>query len=169
MIPKVYVAFGAFALAASAAYGLVQYGRALERADNNALVAAAVEEALQEQTALQAQMTAVVDHYYETIQVSREYSNRLQSTINELRGQRDASGCETGVHATALPAVYRVFNEAADHPALPDAVGTRVPDAAGDGFDAIQACFEERHHYALRVVVLQDVIKQAPCIKIGEH
>lgn len=163
-IPKRALVVGGIIIIAGACVFLADrngYHRAV--AKYNAEAAQAADEAKRKQAEQQKALTAVTDEYYKAIEGQRDITRRLDAYKKKLRGQPDDQACNKRIHGSVLPAVYRMFNEAADHPDLPTTIGTRQPDAAGDGLEAIQACFEERHRYAIQVNTLQGIIRQSDC------
>jgi hypothetical protein len=130
-------------------------------------VAAVAEHAKDQQASLQAELTRAVDKYYLSKETSQAHSAALQSTINKLRGERHGKCDENGTTRTVLPAIYRVFNQAADHPDLSAAIGSRIPDAEADGLDAVQYSVTEYNRIALQANALIEIIESSPCFISG--
>jgi len=163
-IPQRLLVAGGIAAACAALLFLADrngYSRAV--AKYSAEAAQAAEDAKQDQAAQQAKIIAVNDALQKALERNRATAQRLERTKEKLREQDHAHTSDRTIHGTVLPAVYRMFNAAADHPDLPAADGSRIPDAAGDGLDAIQACFQERHRYGLQLNALQQIIRTSDC------
>ena len=141
------------------------YNRAIAKV--NAETAKVIEKAKAQQAESQQAITQVVDQYYMAIEGRQALQDRLTQYKAQLRGQTDAPACENSDNGTVLPAIYRMYNAAADHPDLPEAVGARLPDAAGDGLDAIQFAVESRHAEAIKVNALQKLMRESGCFIIN--
>jgi hypothetical protein len=151
-------------VACAGLYGAFAYGKSVERAENNARVAAAVEAAKKKQAKDQKSVNDLADQYYQAVEKNVEIASNLNKLKAELRKTRNAPPPECNPFLPpVVPAIYRMFNQATSHPDLPQAVGTRVPDEAGDGLDAVQYCGTEAARLAIKVNALQGVIRQSEC------
>ena len=140
------------------------YNRAIAKV--NAQTAIVIEQAKKEQAETQAALTDVVDKYYQAVSGQMAESKRLERIKQQIRGQPHAACKENSTDGTMLPSIYRMFNAAADHRDLPAAIGSRFPDDARDGLDAIQYAITDRHRLGVKVTALQKIIKKSGCFVI---
>ena len=156
-----------------AVFGAGHYtGTMNERLENEKAFAKMMQIVQEQQAALQAEINTVTDNYHQALKAGEiqnaqveDYKTMLRREIAEAKAQQcEGQDSSDIVHTgpVKLAAHYRLFNEAADHPELSGAVGSRIPDEAGDGLDAIQACLRERHELALQLNHLINVIKIFP-------
>lgn len=140
------------------------YNRAIKAVNAEAAVAA--KDAKDKQAADQKAINDLAGQFYESTEQLHKKTTELNSLKNRLRRSyaepKPDCFCRPG---DVMPAVYRMFNEAADNPDLPQLVGTVKPDDAGDGLEAIQRAVTEYNKVAIQLNTLQDVVKSSECFE----
>lgn len=106
---------------------------------------------------------------HDTQQELHDYKAELRSEQQKRRTTHDSTDCNCEARpppaepVDVLPAVYRMFNRAIQHPDLPENQRRQPPDAAGDGLDAVQYCGQESARLAIKVNTLQGIIRSSSC------
>jgi hypothetical protein len=160
-IPKpVLVAAGVIVLAVGILWMAYQKGYDSAVADYSVEAAKAADRAKEKQAEKQAEVNDYADKYYQALQRERERDNEINDTKRRFRALATANDS-----CVADLAHYRLFNEAADNPDLPENRRTRLIDEEADGLDAIQYSVDEYNAVAGQVNALIDIIEVSECFQ----
>lgn len=159
MVGKIYVAGIAVALVAAAGYGLIQYGRALERADNNEIIAELQSKNIElgriinklesEKADATRRIQLAEKERINAIQTADHQTSRINSLESQLHGiireqrKADAKKPDLGPVRILLTATTeRVWNEARSSDRLTTSESTgvlqkRLPAVTGDDINGL--------------------------------
>lgn len=153
-IPKhILVAGGIIVLFCLALYLADKNGYSRAVADYSVEAALLAEEAGKRQAIEQRSVNDLADQYYQAMQREGEKANEINDLKKQLRATRDRFSA------------YRLFNEAANSPDLPENRRTQKPDEEEDGLDAIQYPVTEYNATAAQVNALIEIIESSECFK----
>ena len=160
VIPKrIMVAGGVVLLLVLALYLADKNGYTRAVADYSVEAAELAEESRKKQAIEQIAVNDLADQFYKAQENEREKSIEVDALKRALR-ERDSRASNSDAFNSPI---YRMHNVSADNPDLHKAVGTKEPDAEGDGIEVVQYSVAEYNRVAVKVNTLIDIISQSEC------